>query len=101
MRSKLILGALALAAITTGCVYSEVGPALFTDIKGPIAPSAGVAKGKTGTSCASNIIGIVAMGDASIEAAKRAGSITKVTSVDHHSTWMVVYGEFCTIVTGE
>ena len=41
------------------------------------------------------------MGDASIESAKRNGKITKVTSVDHHSRWLVVWGEFCTIVTGE
>lgn len=101
MRSLLTAGALAMVLLATGCVYSEVGPALFTDIKGPIAPAAGAAKGKTGSSCASNIIGLVAMGDASIEAAKRAGGITKVTSVDHHSKWLVVYGEFCTIVTGE
>jgi len=47
------------------------------------------------------ILGIMAMGDASIEAAKKAGGIKKVTSVDHESKWTLVFGTFCTVVTGE
>jgi hypothetical protein len=101
MRSLLIAGVMATALVATGCVYSEVGGAIWTDVKGPIAPASAVGTGKTGTSCSNTILGIIATGDASIEAAKRNGKITKVTSVDHHSKWMVVYGEFCTIVTGE
>ncbi len=101
MRSMLIAGVLAAGLIATGCVYSEVQGALYTDLKGPLVPGTAVGTGKTGTACAKGILGIVATGDASIEAAKRAGGIKKVTSVDHHSKWMIVYGEFCTIVTGE
>ena len=101
MRSKLVLAALSLVAITTGCVYSEVGGALYTDVKGPIHAAAPTATGKTGKSCSQTFVGIVATGDASIEAAKRNGRITKVSSVDHSSKWIVVWGEFCTIVTGE
>lgn len=101
MRSMLIAGALATGLFATGCVYSEVQGALYTDLKGPLAPGNAVGAGKTGTSCSTGFLGLVATGDASIEAAKRAGGIKKVTSVDHHSKWMIVYGEFCTIVTGE
>jgi hypothetical protein len=101
MRSMLISGALATALFATGCVYSEVQGALFTDMKGPIAPATALGTGKTGTACSQGILGLIATGDSSIEAAKRAGGIKKVTSVDHHSKWLVVYGEFCTIVTGE
>lgn len=101
MRSLLIAGVLTTALIATGCVYSPVGGAIYTDVKGPLSPATGTATGKTGTACAQGILGLIATGDASIEAAKRAGKITKVTSVDHHSKWMVVFGEFCTVVTGE
>jgi hypothetical protein len=101
MRSLLIAGVLASALVATGCVYSEVGGALYTDIKGPIQAGNPTATGKSGTSCSNSILGLIALGDASIESAKRNGKITKVTSVDHHSRWLLVYGEFCTIVTGE
>src|SRR5262245_13057382 len=101
MRSTLFSGVLAIALLATGCVYSEVGGALYTDVKGPLQASMPTATGKTGQSCSSSILGLIAMGDASIESAKRNGKITKVTSVDHHSRWLVVWGEFCTIVTGE
>jgi hypothetical protein len=43
----------------------------------------------------------VATGDASIQAAKVAGGITKVASVDHSAKNIVgVFGEWCTIVRG-
>jgi hypothetical protein len=47
-------------------------------------------------------MGLVATGDASIEAAKRAGGIQEVASVDHQSTSILgIMGEFCTIVRGK
>ena len=101
MRSMLFSGAIATALLASGCVYSEVGGAIYTDVKGPLQASQPTATGKTGTACSNSILGLIAMGDASIESAKRNGGITKVTSVDHHSRWLVVWGEFCTIVTGE
>jgi hypothetical protein len=72
-----------------------------TEVKGPIAVGDGVGTSKTGRACAQSIMGLVAMGDASIEAAKKAGGIKKVATVDHESKWTVVFGTFCTVVTGE
>ena len=47
-------------------------------------------------------VGLIATGDASIDAAKKHGSITKVSSVDHSSTRILgYYAKFCTVVTGE
>jgi len=57
---------------------------------------------KTGEACAKSYLGVVALGDASIAAAKQAGNISKVSSVDHTSTsYFVFYGKYCTVVRGE
>ncbi len=56
---------------------------------------------KTGEACATSILGIVASGDASIDAAKQAGGINEVLSVDYKSTSVLgLYASFCTIVKG-
>jgi hypothetical protein len=78
-----------------GYFYSSV------DWDGKVA-NAGAAEDKTGTACAKSYLGLVALGDASIAAAKQAGNITKVSSVDHTSTsYFVFYGKYCTVVRGE
>lgn len=57
---------------------------------------------KMGKACSQNILGIVALGDSSIAAAKKAGGITKVASVDaDYMTVLYLYGKVCTIVRGE
>ena len=35
-----------------------------------------------------------------VEAAAEAGGITDVMSVDHESRWLLIFGEYCTIVRG-
>jgi len=62
-----------------------------------------MAKGsKVGTSEATSILGMVATGDASIEAAKNNGGITKVSHVDFNSDNILgVYGKYTTTVYGE
>jgi hypothetical protein len=89
----------------SGCavVASPVGNALlFTSVQGPVATGPAVSTPKQGRACASNIIGIIATGDASIAAAKRAGGITNVASVDHDSLNILgLYSRFCTIVAGK
>lgn len=57
---------------------------------------------KTGAATATSILGIVATGDASIEAAAKNGGITRIHHVDHHSRNIFgFYSEFTTIVYGE
>ena len=55
---------------------------------------------KEGRACARSLFGLVATGDASIKSAAEAGGISEIESVDHHSTWLLVTGSFCTIVRG-
>ncbi len=87
-----------------GCITVQT-PALgvlYTDVKyGDTAtPAAGALK--TGKACAKSVLGAVAWGDASIDAAKAAGGITTVASVDHTSNnYVGVYGVWCTVVKGQ
>ena len=101
-RSSLLAVALVLFGLMAmGCasVYSPAAGAIWMDVQGPV--DAGDKVGaKEGRACAQSIMGVFATGDASIKAAAAAGGITRIDSVDHHSTWKLVMGEFCTIVRG-
>ena len=102
LRYSLLVAALisfGFAAMGCASVYSPAAGAIWLDVKGPV--DAGDKVGtKEGRACAKSYLGFVAMGDASIKAAAAAGGISKIDSVDHHSTWMVVMGQYCTIVRG-
>lgn len=102
LKKTTTIAALSAVVLLSGCAtgYSPVGVGLITDVKGPI--TATEASGsKTGTACASTIIGLINQGDASIEAAKDAGGIKTVASADYHTKgFYPFYGKTCTIVTG-
>lgn len=91
--ASLLGGCAVAAAPTTGWLYTKV--------QGPVTTGTATNTSKTGQSCATNILGIVATGDASIDAAKKAGGITNVSSVDHDSSSVLgVFATFCTVVKG-
>ena len=94
----------------TGAPYgggSPVGGWVYTDAKAPAqqlnAPVDATAKPmKCGKATCTSILGIVGVGDASIDAAMKDAGITKIHHIDHHvtnilglyATWTVmVYGE--------
>lgn len=57
---------------------------------------------KVGEACATGILYAVAFGDASLDAAKKAGGITEVHSVEHHVTNILgIYMQGCTEVHGK
>ncbi len=100
MQKILLIAATAIAL--TGCAtgLSPVGTGLITDVKGPITASTATGS-KEGSACAKTILGLYNNGDASIEAAKKAGGIKNVASVDYHTKGIYpFYGETCIIVTG-
>jgi len=103
MRSTLVCAVVAAALLSTGClgVATPAVGTLITDVKGPIGVGPAVGTSKTGTACATSVLALVATGDASIEAAKKAGGITKVATVDHETKWTILFGTFCTVVRGE
>ncbi len=100
--SKLLGLALLMGALLAGPVgcLGVMGPTLgmWMDVKGPI--QGGGQGSKTGKACSRSWFGVVALGDASIEAAAKNGGITNVQSADFHAMNRIVFGEFCTTVRG-
>lgn len=99
-----LLGLAFLSTFAVGCamVASPVGNgALYTDVHGPVATGPEAASGKSGKACAANYLGFVAVGNASIEAARKNGGISRISTVDHRSFGVLgIYTQFCTVVSG-
>lgn len=102
MRSTCLLLALAVGvAFGTGCVYSPTGPGIiYMNVKGPIDPYEGTRTTKTGEACQMTFLALFALGDASVETAKRNGDIREVTTIDHKSFNVLGFGSFCTVIHG-
>lgn len=98
---KLLLSTIAILGITScAIVPSETGMTLVGEMKTPITATSNISANKTGKSCSKNILGLVGIGDSSIEKAKKNGRITRVSSVDKEIKAYLVYAEVCTIVKG-
>lgn len=103
-RTSLLLSLAVLIGLTSaGCqiVASPLAGVIYNETKyGDVATDAAAAT-KEGKACATSILGWVATGDASIQAAKSTGGITTVASVDHSAKNILgIFGEWCTIVRG-
>lgn len=99
---KKLMTLAALAIVATGCALGggRVNGSWYKD-----AIEAGGATSETGSksgeACASSILGIIATGDASVAAAKKAGNISKVSSFDHKDFNILgLYATTCTVVHG-
>ena len=69
---------------------------------GPLTVNADADNKKHGSATCHSYLGLCAVGDASIEAAAKAGGITKIHHVDFKSHSVIgIYAEFTTIVYGE
>ncbi len=107
MSKKLFSLSLLLTLLFANCATTGIGSktglgSLFIDVTEAVSNSAAATGSKQGEACASNILGIVAIGDASIIAARRNGGISKVATVDaKYFNVLTLYGRYCTIVTGE
>jgi hypothetical protein len=99
------LAVLGLALTATGCANVRgPAPAALSFYASPVdVGSAAIAEpSKRGEACASNILGLVATGDASIDTAKRSAGITRVASVEQTATRVLgYYAKYCTVVKGE
>lgn len=100
----MVLAAVAGLTMLSGCA-GYAGPGI---VPGGIysgytlGSSAGTGAGaKTGEACAISILGIVAIGDGSIDAAKSNGGVSQVAAVDHKVFSILgIYGSVCTVVHG-
>lgn len=96
---------LVFSALTlTGCagVMSPVSGYLITSVQGPITATSRVSYSKEGHSSCVSILGLFALGDASIDTAIRKAKITKIHHVDYASTsFLFLFSKYTVWVYGE
>ena len=109
---KKVLAFLAAAAmlVSIGCAGGPIG-LLYTGVKNPGAFTTGEttnmgANAITGESCSMSILGLIALGDWSVDAALKAagaeGKTLKNVAVDHRVMNILgLYGNYCTRVTAQ
>lgn len=93
--------------VLTGCAGvgsiggSYIPGGIFSNAKMPVGAT-GANGVKEGTACADSILGLVAIGDASVQAAMADGGITQVSSVDVRvKNILNLYATYCTVVRGK
>lgn len=98
---KTLLAVTAALFMLGSCATGGFGPsgAIFTDTKIGIHGSA-PGGAKEGKACAQSFLSLVALGDASVEAAAAAGGISSVQSIDIEVFSVLVYAQACTVVRG-
>ncbi|MBL7081406.1 MAG: TRL-like protein family [Candidatus Omnitrophica bacterium] len=88
--------------LLSGCATFLPYGQLYTNVKAPVAATGDVSYSKVGTATATSILGIVATGDASIDAAARDGGITEIKYVDYEvNNILGIYGQYTTTVYGD
>ena len=95
-----LAASLGLLASCTTVTNSGTG-IIFTEVVEPVSADNGVKSLKHGEACQTAVMGLVSTGDSSIEAAKKNGGITKVSTVNVKKNHILIYGTACTVVTGE
>ena len=105
MKKVLLLCSVFLMVLLTGCatVGTPAGVSvIYSDVTAGHSVTSNTIGTKVGYSAATNILGLVATGDASIQTAARAAGITKVSHIDQQVTNILgVYAKYTTIVYGE
>ena len=95
--------ALGAVGMLMGCATMIPVGGLYTGVKVPvIATSNSGASSKTGEAKCISVLSLIAIGDCSIDAAKKNGGITKVNNVDWDAMNVLgIYGSYKVIVSGE
>ena len=101
--NKIIISTLLASAFTlTGCATSQPVGAIFTDINTPVTATSNAEASKTGTATCKSYLAMVALGDCSIDAAKKNGNISRVSHVDQKSNNILgLIGTYTVTVKGE
>jgi len=106
---KITVGGFA-AIILTGCSFLGGYPSgsLYTGSQVPSGinrletSGPGKTGDKKGEACVTGILSIVAFGDGSLDAAKKAGGVTELHSIEFHQTNILgIYTQGCTEVHGK
>lgn len=97
---KLFIIATTLIIASCASPNSEMGRAIVFDTIEPITVTSNDKGSKVGEACGKNVLGVVTMGDLSIEKARENGNISSITSVDKKVTGHIFIADVCTIVRG-
>jgi len=99
-KTLLVAGSLC-ALFLSGCAKAPVAGVIYTDVQDAVNATYSQRPTKLGTACANSYLGLIAMGDASINTARENGHINSVSSVDY-STWSILglYTKYCVNVRG-
>jgi hypothetical protein len=105
MGKSVLLGvALAAVLVLASCaiVVSPAMGTIYTEVKAPLTATQHPTYSRIGKAECTSILGLIAQGDASIEAAAKAGGITKIHHVDYEAKNILgIYGKFTTVVYGD
>jgi hypothetical protein len=97
-----LLGIIAFLPLLVGCATSYPVGGLYTKLTLPVSCESDAKAMKTGTATCTSILGWVATGDASFEAAMRNGGITKVSHADWDAENILgIIGNYKLTVYGE
>lgn len=100
---KKALSVLVLSFALGGCIVNPllVG-GLYTGVSFHTGDHQQEIGSKSAEGCVTNILGLIATGDASAEQAAKKAGIKKVTSIDYKMTNILgLFGTYCVLVTGE
>jgi hypothetical protein len=102
--TKSILASVLAIGFLSGCATSMRSPSngfLYSDVYSGVTATANQTGNRVGEACSSSILGLVGVGDSSIEAARRNGGITMISTVDESfKNYVGAYSTHCTIVRG-
>lgn len=103
MKKGMAVAVLAGAALLAGCAGPYSGASVFNSYDAPSRVTDNAADcSKTGTSKMINVLNVVAVGDASVTAAKKSAGITKVANVDYnYLSFLGFFGVTTTKICGE
>lgn len=99
---KKAIFALIILTLATGCAtVKSPMMALYQNLQSPVNATGQKSGLREGQACISNVLGLWAIGDASIEAARQNGGISEISTVDQKITQIFTfYAELCTVVRG-
>jgi hypothetical protein len=102
MMRRIILCTLLFAANGCASLKAPMPGLLFTHNDNGLVATANPAGNRVGEACLSSYLGLISLGDATIETARRNGGITTITSVDESTTSILFfYGKYCVTVRGK
>ena len=101
---KKLFKAIAVVAVLSlsSCAYVPYVAGLYHNVSTPVAATSNAVGTKVGKASATNVLGIVATGDASINAAAKNAGIQKISHVDHKNFSVLgLFSKTTTFVYGE